>query len=220
MATSPRRWAGVLGLVLAACGAPAEQPPPDAAPPIDTPPPPPDGDLDGVADADDCAPGDDTRWRTLSLFAEVDNDGVGAGGPSLQCIGATLPPMTSQLGTDCAAGDPARWRLLPYGFGDGDGATIVATGSACSGATLPPPYRTTAAGLDCDDDDPNLTRWVLTYPDLDGDGVGAAPRSIQCLGASLPPGRRLGGYDEDDADPAVITTEDSDDDELDLILLD
>ena len=101
MATSPRRWAGVLGLVLAACGAPAEQPPPDAAPPIDTPPPPPDGDLDGVADADDCAPGDDTRWRTLSLFAEVDNDGVGAGGPSLQCIGATLPPMTSQLGTDC-----------------------------------------------------------------------------------------------------------------------
>ena len=61
---------------------------------------------------------------------------------------------------------------------------------------------------------------MLTYPDLDGDGVGAAPRSIQCLGASLPPGRRLGGYDEDDADPAVITTEDSDDDELDLILLD
>ena len=175
-----------------------------------------------MANGADCDDDDDDRWRTVALYADDDGDGVGAGDAVSTCLGATLPAGSSETGTDCAAGDPARWGLLPYGFvdGDGDGATVVATGSACSGATLPPPYRTTAAGLDCDDDDPNLTRWVLTYPDLDGDGVGAAPRSIQCLGASLPPGRRLGGYDEDDADPAVITTEDSDDDELDLILLD
>jgi hypothetical protein len=55
----------------------------------------------------------------------------------------------------------------------------------------------------------------VLYPDQDGDGVGASPRQIRCIGAALPAGLTLGGYDDDDADPMVI---ESDNDELDLLL--
>ena len=41
------------------------------------------------------------------------------------------------------------------------------------------------------------------------------PRQVRCIGAAIPVGLTLGGYDDDDADPTVI---ESDDDELDLLL--
>jgi hypothetical protein len=72
--------------------------------------------------------------------------------------------------------------------------------------------------LDCAAADPTRFAYRVTYTDLDGDGVGAGPRAIQCLGTGLPPGRRLGGYDDDDLDPAVIESEESEDELLDLLL--
>jgi hypothetical protein len=72
--------------------------------------------------------------------------------------------------------------------------------------------------LDCAAADPTRFAYRVTYTDLDGDGVGAGPRAIQCLGTSLPPGRQLGGYDDDDLDAAVIESEESEDELLDLLL--
>ncbi len=169
---------------------------------------------------DDCDDADRTLWRTVALYADTDRDSVGAGASTATCLGATLPPATSLAGTDCAATDPSAWRLLPYGFvdRDRDQATVASAGSTCSGTALLPPYYAAASGADCDDEDPALTGYRVTYADLDRDGVGAAPRAITCLGAELPPGRRLAGYDDDDGDPAVILDQDSEDEELDLIL--
>jgi hypothetical protein len=73
----------------------------------------------------------------------------------------------------------------------------------CAGSVLPAPYRETASGNDCDDNDPALTRFVVLYADQDGDGVGAPPRSIACLGASIPAGFSILGNDPDDGDPSV-----------------
>jgi hypothetical protein len=49
----------------------------------------------------------------------------------------------------------------------------------------------------------------------DCDAAGAPPRQVTCIGSALPAGLVRGGYDDDDADPAVI---EADDDELDLLL--
>jgi len=100
---------------------------------------------------------------------------------------------------------------------DGDGVTVPATGQLCTGGVLPPPFLATQNGHDCDDHDPALTHLAVRYPDQDGDGVGAPPRQLLCLGTTTPAGFAVGGYDEDDADPTVIETDD--DDELELLLL-
>lgn len=93
---------------------------------------------------------------------------------------------------------------------------LEATPRLAYNGTLPPPFKATPSGNDCDDSDPALTRFAVLYPDRDGDGVGAPPRQITCIGATLPDGLAIGGFDDDDGDPAVIEV---DDDELDLLLL-
>jgi hypothetical protein len=104
-------------------------------------------------------------------------------------------------------------------YTDGDAITVRASGQRCTAGTLPPPFRATANGNDCDDDDPNVTHLAVLYPDQDDDGVGASPRSVVCIGTAIPAGLARGGYDEDDTDPTVIETEDFDD-LLELLLLD
>jgi hypothetical protein len=109
--------------------------------------------------------------------------------------------------------DPTVWALLGYTAidADGDGFTVPASGQLCTDGVLPPPFRATGNGNDCDDAEPALTHFAVLYPDGDGDGVGAPPRQVLCLGASTPDGVVPGGYDEDDTDPSVIETEDFDD---------
>lgn len=105
---------------------------------------------------------------------------------------------------------------LPYVAidADGDGFTVPATGEVCTDGTLPPPYRAAAHGLDCDDADPLVAHVAVLYPDQDGDGVGAPPRQILCIGAQPPAGLVRRGYDEAAADPAVIETDEDDEEEL------
>ena len=99
---------------------------------------------------------------------------------------------------------------------DGDGVTVPANGQLCTNGTLPPPFLAAQNGKDCDDTDPTLTHLAVLYPDADGDGVGAPPRQILCVGTTAPAGFARGGYDDDDADPTVIETDD--DDDLDQLL--
>jgi hypothetical protein len=157
----------------------------------------------------------------LTIFADADLDGFGAGPGQLACTNGSPPGGFSTTGTDCDDGDAARWALLTYHAidADGDGITVPASGQLCTNGTLPPPFLATANGNDCDDDDPTVTHLAVLYPDLDGDGVGAPPRQLLCIGTTIPEGFARGGYDDDDTDPAVIETEDSDD-LLELLLLD
>ncbi len=99
-----------------------------------------------------------------------------------------------------------------YGYvdRDSDGYTAPEAGEVCTGATLPDPYRASAKGNDCSDSDTSQYRWVVMHRDLDGDGIGAGPRSVFCLGNCLPPGWSIFGYDPDDGDPAVQSSEDDD----------
>ncbi len=170
-----------------------------------------DADGDGVDAASDC---DDTNplvYLALTGYADADGDGVGAGPPASFCATA-LPAGWVATDGDCAPDDPSAWRAVLGALADrdGDGYTVVEDVTLCVGAALPAPYVATTRGLDCDDADPALYRWVTLYRDQDGDGVGAGPRAAAwtCLGASLPAGFATAGYDVDDADPAVTVAPD------------
>lgn len=72
--------------------------------------------VDDASTGGDCAPDDETRWRSLGytyrdadgklhrwvpLYRDQDDgDGVGAGPRSIQCLGDTLPAGWSLLGFD------------------------------------------------------------------------------------------------------------------------
>jgi len=172
-----------------------------------------------TANGNDCNDADPGVWASLTVYADADADGFGAGPGQLACTDGAPPDGFSTTGTDCDDGDAASWVLTTYNGvdADGDGVTVPVTGQLCTDGTLPPPFEATANGNDCDDTTPTLTRFAVLYPDQDGDGVGATPRQIACIGAALPPGLVYGGYDEDDADPAVI--EDEEDDDLLVLLL-
>jgi hypothetical protein len=168
----------------------------------------------------DCDDANSAVSVALTVYADLDGDGFGAGPALLACTSGSPPSGFSLLGTDCDDGNAARWALLTYkGIdADEDGVTVSANGQLCTDGTLPPPYKAAASGNDCDDTDPALTHNAVLYPDQDGDGIGAPPRQILCLGNVSPAGLSHGGYDDDDGDPAVI--EDDDEDELlHLILL-
>ena len=145
---------------------------------------------------------------------------MGAGPLQPFCTGGTLPAGYAATATDCAPDDATRWQTLGYAQvdRDGDGFTAPESAAVCTGAALPDPYRASANGNDCADDDRQRWRWVVLYRDGDGDGVGAPPRTVQCLGASQPPGFSQSGWDVDDAD-RTVQVDPADDTDLMLILL-
>jgi hypothetical protein len=164
-----------------------------------------DADRDGFPAGMDCNDSNPAVHTAVTVYLDVDGDGVGAGPATTLCTDGTAPPGYSLLGTDCAPNDPAAWRAvtsLPVDR-DGDGFTVREAVQLCVGATPPVPYLAADSGNDCDDADPALFRWVILYRDQDGDGVGAGPRSISCLGATLPAGWTRIGSDVDDLDPTV-----------------
>lgn len=166
----------------------------------------------------DCNDNDPTVSVALTVFADADRDGFGAGPAQQACTNGTPPAGFVTSGTDCDDTDASVWALLAYSAidADGDGVTVPASGTVCTSGTLPPPFKATGNGNDCDDSDPTIDHFAVLYPDLDGDGVGAPPRLIRCIGATAPAGLSRGGFDDDDTDPDVIEV---DDDELDLLLL-
>ncbi|MEN6353760.1 MAG: T9SS type A sorting domain-containing protein, partial [Bacteroidales bacterium] len=62
----------------------------------------PDDDNDGVPDAGDCAPTDNTKWQSAVLYIDSDNDGYDYGTATV-CYGGTIPAgyKTTTSGSDC-----------------------------------------------------------------------------------------------------------------------
>jgi hypothetical protein len=91
---------------------------------------------------------------------------------------------------DCDDGDPAVWQILGYSFrdADGDGRTVAASGTICSGAQLPPGHATVPGEPDCDDADPAVFAALTGFIDLDGDGFGVGVAMPFCTAGSLPAG--------------------------------
>ncbi len=170
------------------------------------------------SNGDDCDDSDAEVYDWVTVYPDIDGDGVGAGAASRLCTDGSVPAGDSSLGTDCAPEDPTKWRMSSYSFvdRDGDGATVPETGTVCSGGQLLPPHFATAHGNDCDDANTALTQWSILYRDNDGDGAGALPLHISCEGAATPPGYSRYGDDEDDsnADIEPLPAEDI----LDLVL--
>jgi hypothetical protein len=171
----------------------------------------------------DCDDGDPSIFAAL-VYTAVDRDGDMVTAPEMgvRCTAGTLSPpfFATPHGNDCNDNDLNVWVQLSYqGVDeDGDGVTVPSSGVACTNGTLPPPFVAAQHGNDCNDHDPDLIRFAVLYHDGDGDGVGASPRQVLCLGPLNPAGFVVGGYDEDDGDPAVIETDDFDD-LLDVIVL-
>ena len=109
---------------------------------------------------------------------------------------------------DCNDADPAVWQQLAYSFrdADGDGHTIAATGTICSGARLPPGYAAAAGEADCDDGDPAAFATIAGYVDADGDGAGTGALVTFCNAGVLPTGYAATGGDcaADDATHLVL----------------
>jgi hypothetical protein len=61
-----------------------------------------DSDNDGTPDASDCAPNDNTRWRTANFYIDNDGDGYDAGQQQV-CYGTNVPAgyAATTLGSDC-----------------------------------------------------------------------------------------------------------------------
>lgn len=180
---------------------------------------PPNADGDGVADAQDCAPVDSTRWRVLQFQAiDAEGDGHAVNSPGELCVGAALPSThfasaVPASDVDCDDTAASVWRLLPYEGRDADmdGFNVAASGEVCSGAALPSGYHATTSppvSADCDDANAAVWRLRMTYGDADGDGVGAGPGDVTCIGAGAAPNRSLLGYDpvDDPNDPNAITS--------------
>jgi hypothetical protein len=93
---------------------------------------------------------------------------------------------------DCAASDVTAWQSLAFlsRDGDGDSFRIVATGSICSGVTLPGGYfpgSATSANLDCDDSDrTRFTAHAFASRDSDGDSYRINEAGTLCAGAEMP----------------------------------
>lgn len=147
-----------------------------------------------VARLSGCAP---ATW-----YADVDDDGFGAGAPVLSC---SQPPGTSTNDLDCDDSDPMitpnRYFLDLDEDGFGDPSTLVIACTQPSGSVMD--------STDCDDANDLFYPGAEWYEDLDGDGYGnSATLVIQCV---APAGYIDSPGDCDDSDPMVSHGEVCDD---------
>jgi Secretion system C-terminal sorting domain len=170
----------------------------------------------------DCNDADNTVWRTVRLYVDVDGDGYIIDDPTngtRRCIGNTVPDnyvIFEEIkgAYDCDDSDPSVWRRVQI-FVDGDGDKW-ATGQgipSCIGASAPAGYITVfeVEGYnDCDPSDGTTWQNVGLLFDNDGDNqvVFGTPLTFFCIGNTLPakyilPENRKGINDCNDNDPTV-----------------
>ena len=84
-----------------------------------------------VLTSTDCAPTDNTRWRTATLYVDADGDGYNNGFPSTSvCYGASIPTgfTATNIGTDCndtnAEINPNHVEVLANGIDDNCDGTV------------------------------------------------------------------------------------------------
>jgi hypothetical protein len=89
---------------------------------------------------------------------------------------------------DCNDEDSTVWQNLVYAFrdADGDGHTVAASGTICSGVSLPPGYSALPSDPDCNDADPAAFNIVTGFVDIDGDGFGVGLEMAFCNTGTLP----------------------------------
>jgi hypothetical protein len=119
---------------------------PDDGDPLITPL---DADGDLVADANDCAPADATKWRTATIYQDTDGDTYTQGAGQAACIGAGAPAgyRLVAFGDDCNDMDPAlHTPLSAYVDADQDGLGAGTLVAVCA-ATLPAGYATIAGDV-------------------------------------------------------------------------
>jgi hypothetical protein len=150
----------------------------------------------------DCDDSNASVSIALTVFADLDHDGVGAGSGQPACTNGSAPAGFSISSTDCDDSDGSVWMSLLYAAVDfdGDGVTAPALGMRCTAGTLLPPYYATAIGNDCDDDHPDVFIALTIFADGDGDGSGAGPSQLACTNGSPPDGFSTTGTDCDDGD--------------------
>ena len=144
--------------------------------------PPTDTDGDGVPDASDCAPNDDTKYRTGNLYLDKDNDGYDAGQENI-CYGATVPIgyKATTLGADCDDNNNVVTTTIWFKDADNDGYSDGATQTQC---TRPVGFKLTteltATSGDCNDNDPVFNPTTVWYKDSDNDGYSDGTTQTQC----------------------------------------
>jgi hypothetical protein len=147
--------------------------------------------------APDCDDTNPLARVTWNVFADADNDGVGAGPGVTLCAGTSRPSGYADTNTDCAPDDSSLWRGATYQYRDADGDTftVASGGSLCIGASLPAGYTHSPKGNDCDDSRADLYQGYQAYVDEDGDGVGAGSAASFCTDGTVPAGYSLQGTD-------------------------
>lgn len=120
-----------------------------------------------VTNNTDCAPEDETRWRTATnLMADRDSDGFTVPEAGSICIGEKLPPpyVSAANGNDCDDSNSTLWRwVVVYPDHDGDGVGAPPRQIMCLGESIPPGFST--AGWDSNDGDPGI-QWNPAELDL------------------------------------------------------
>ena len=163
-----------------------------------------DGDL--VANANDCAPQDNSAWRLADVWSDKDADSV-TGTKQTMCIGNSAPTgyLLTQQDTDCNDDDAAVFQKRAF-FSDNDkdgygyGYNSV---ELCVGASVPSGYSLN--NTDCDDAAATLYRSGSYYVDGDGDGHGIRNLTTVCAGSVIPTGyTSLDNTDCNDADRIVF----------------
>ncbi|QRN96548.1 hypothetical protein JRI60_47395 [Archangium violaceum] len=156
----------------------------------------------------DCAPGDNTRWRMLAYsHRDEDLDGATRAESGQVCGGAALPAGYTQSpgGDDCNDTNAAvqvSWSVFPDTDGDGVGAGSRET--VCAGKERPAGYSPT--GTDCEPEDASHWQWLsYLHRDTDLDGFTVPSPGQVCSGTALPPGYATSarGEDCDDSNTSI-----------------
>jgi hypothetical protein len=131
-----------------------------------------DGDRDGVADLDDCAPADVNFSRLRNCYRDADGDGVVSATATAVCSGAACPNgTTATAGTDCNDSSTVEFQQLSCVFGpdsDSDGYRAGAVSSVCGGDGGCPDGGSSLA--DCDDQNANAKPGQRAFFDVPRDG--------------------------------------------------
>ena len=140
----------------------------------------------------DCAPSDATKWRSASLYIDVDGDGYD-NGSSTVCYGALVPSgyKLSTSGSDCNDADATKHASFSfYADTDGDGYGAGNLVSVCAVDAATPPTGYCLNNTDCAPSDATKWRSATLYNDMDGDGY-TNGSTVVCYGVSIPAGYKL-----------------------------
>jgi len=139
-------------------------------------------------------------------YQDADADGYGNSQVSIN--DCSQPTNYVANNTDCDDASNTLWQLLSgYTDADGDGYTLGAIQSVCSGNTLPQGYNSSSLGTDCDDTNNTLWQLLPGYTDADADSYTIGAIQDICSGNTLPQGYTNGslGEDTDDNNPDITT---------------